>query len=376
VALFDRYIAVDWSANNQPKSGKDSIWSCVAETATSQLRTRNHPTRRLAEAWLVKQLTHAVRARDRILVGLDFPYGYPAGFADALGLDGEPWRAVWTYLAKHVIDSERNVSNRFVVASDINRKLGPQAPFWGRPEALELSTLPTTKPVAYHGAAEPGGLSEWREVERQLYRTGANPQAVWKLFYTGSVGSQTLLGIPVVKRLRDHPELRAVSHVWPFELLEPCFSHGSAAVVLAEIWPSIVPFAQEPGSCNDEKQVRAVVNHWRNLDRDNHLAASFEAPAEDEKARNEEGWILGVPSPRTINALELAHRGRGSTLPRPRVPTATAVPRPNSLTDRPPCRCGCGKYPRGKYSRFMPGHDQRIDPATGRRFNDHRSNPS
>jgi hypothetical protein len=26
--IFDRYVTVDWSANNRPKTGKDSIWIC------------------------------------------------------------------------------------------------------------------------------------------------------------------------------------------------------------------------------------------------------------------------------------------------------------------------------------------------------------
>jgi hypothetical protein len=189
------------------------------------------------------------------------------------------------------------------VASDVNRKLGRDAPFWGRPQDLALPHLPTTKDVTYRGPHEPDGLPEWRQVEEQLYRFGDNPHAVWKLFYTGAVGSQTLLGIPVVKRLRDHPALRAVSRVWPFEVLVPSFPAGSAAVLHAEIWPSIVPFAHEFGGCNDEKQVRAVVQQWRELDRGGQLAAWFEAPSENDLARQEEGWILGVPSSRTRGRL-------------------------------------------------------------------------
>ncbi|WP_336852511.1 DUF429 domain-containing protein [Sinomonas albida] len=41
-----------------------------------------------------------------------------------------------------------------------------------------------------------------------------------------------------------------------------------------------------------------------------------------------------------------------------------------ALRERPPCLCGCGKTPVGRQSRFMPGHDQRMNPATGRRWND------
>lgn len=33
------------------------------------------------------------------------------------------------------------------------------------------------------------------------------------------------------------------------------------------------------------------------------------------------------------------------------------------------CVCGCGNVPAGRHSRFMPGHDHRVNPATGRRWN-------
>ncbi len=36
---------------------------------------------------------------------------------------------------------------------------------------------------------------------------------------------------------------------------------------------------------------------------------------------------------------------------------------------RAPCLCGCGGTPAGRQSRFMPGHDHRVNPATGRRWN-------
>jgi hypothetical protein len=175
--LFDRYIAVDWSASDKPTSGKDSIWSCVGDDQGESLQTANHRTRRAAEAWLLEWLTAAVHAGQRVLVGLDFPYGYPAGLAAALKLQGEPWRAVWTYLECHIADDGLNVSNRFEVAARINQQLGRRAPFWGRPENLMLPSLPFRKEVAYH-APEPGGLSEWRQAEQQLQRLKTWPQSV------------------------------------------------------------------------------------------------------------------------------------------------------------------------------------------------------
>src|SRR5271155_655726 len=127
--LFDRYIAVDWSANNEPKLGKDSIWAAAAAVGNDEVETVNLSTRRQAEAWLKGQLVEAVRRGGRVLVGLDFPYGYPAGFAAALGV-GASWIDVWRYLTDHVEDNARNRSNRFEVAAGINQMLGADAPFW------------------------------------------------------------------------------------------------------------------------------------------------------------------------------------------------------------------------------------------------------
>ena len=45
--LFDRYIAVDWSAANSPKRGKDSIWICEFGPE-GQVPSVNPPTRQAA----------------------------------------------------------------------------------------------------------------------------------------------------------------------------------------------------------------------------------------------------------------------------------------------------------------------------------------
>jgi precorrin-8X/cobalt-precorrin-8 methylmutase len=194
MSLFDRYVAVDWSAYNSRKLGKDSIWSCVGDRAGDDVQTRNHPTRRGAESWLLHQFVSAVAAGERVLAGMDFPYGYPAGFAAALGQSGDPWRATWRYLTDHVVDDGDNRSNRFEVASDVNVALGLRAPFWGRPQHLSLPGLSARRNVVYRGVQQPDQLPEWREVEQTLRDRGASPQPAWKLAYTGSVGSRHCSG--------------------------------------------------------------------------------------------------------------------------------------------------------------------------------------
>jgi precorrin-8X/cobalt-precorrin-8 methylmutase len=362
--LFDCYIAVDWSANNTPKAGKDSIWACVGTSPAGDLRAVNHRTRRAAETWLLEQLEEHVARAERILVGLDFPYGYPNGFARALGFDGESWLEVWAYLARQIEDDAGNASNRFAVAAEINRQLGTSAPFWGRPSHLPLPALPVRKDVMYSpGAAH--GLPEWRQVEQHLRRLRTSPQPAWKLAGAGAVGSQSLVGIPVLHRLRRHIALREVSQVWPFEVLHPNLPAGAPAIIHAEIWPSIVPFALEAGTCRDEQQVRAVVRHWQRLDEHDQLGELFALAADCEEVRREEGWVLGVPSSGELPAIS-ARRHQA-----PRAQRTAAPPHPTIPALRAACLCGCGGHPRGRRSRFMPGHDQRIDPATGRRFNAH-----
>jgi hypothetical protein len=88
--------------------------------------------------------------------------------------------------------------------------------------------------------------------------------------------------------------------VWPFEVLVPSLPVGLPAVVHAEIWPSIVPFAHEAGACADEQQVRAVVECWRQIDREDRMVDWFAAAPDDRAVRCEEGWVLGVSSSATI----------------------------------------------------------------------------
>ena len=85
----------------------------MATAEGSEAKTANHPTRRTAEAWLLDQLVQAVAAHERVLLGFDFPYGYPAGFARALDVTG--WSGVWEYLDQQIHDDAKNRNNRFDV---------------------------------------------------------------------------------------------------------------------------------------------------------------------------------------------------------------------------------------------------------------------
>ena len=193
--MFDTFVMVDWSAANQRKKGRDSIW--IAWLGRDGERPAENPgTRHEAKALLADWLAAARGNGERVLVGFDFPFGYPAGFAARLGLAGPPWRAVWDEIARLIEDGQDNKNNRFQVGAALNRRVsGAQFPFWGCPVGAAGRYLAPTRPSYDDGLAEKRLIDTWM--------VGAQP--CWKLFYTGSVGGQVLTGIPVVRALRDDP---------------------------------------------------------------------------------------------------------------------------------------------------------------------------
>jgi hypothetical protein len=265
---FDRVIVVDWSgrASRSPRrESRDAIWIGLVE-AGREIQTYCR-SRAEAEAMLHDRLAEGGRQ----LVGFDFPMGYPSGLARHLtGLDNA--RCLHGWLAERITDAPDNSNNRFEVAAAINRQLGGAGPFWGRPAARSLPGLPALKTVDYARL----GLSEKRQVERE------NPPAkpVWQLLGAGSVGSQALLGIPVVDRLAR----AAGAAIWPFEPPGP--------LTLAEVYPSLLSAAVAASGdpIPDRAQVRLLARALFNLTRHDRLSPLFDTPP----VAAEEGWILGA----------------------------------------------------------------------------------
>src|SRR5687767_14324107 len=191
--LFDTYLIVDWSSNSSPKRGSDSIWLGWTRRRGKSAGTLNPSTRAEAASKVAELLRQWTAEGDRVFVGFDFPYGYPQGCADALGLIGaEPaWRRIWKALSSRVQDAKNNANNRFQVAADLNALLGSIA-FWGCPEGRACETLPTRSPHFPVETPRGSRLSQYRLTEKALRQRGKGVQEVWKVFYQGSVGGQVL----------------------------------------------------------------------------------------------------------------------------------------------------------------------------------------
>lgn len=175
MTLFDAYLIIDWSSaakDTGPRERKDTVW--IGEVVGDGEPTASYRrTRALAIGDVQHRLQEHVNLGRRVLVGFDFPYGYPRGFATALGLDSgvAPWRAVWKDLLRPVSDGADNRNNRFAVASALNERCGPgPGPFWGTPEQSRTAHLTTGRKGDFSYPYKTGSgiaLPQWRIPEPQ-----------------------------------------------------------------------------------------------------------------------------------------------------------------------------------------------------------------
>ncbi|AHC99838.1 gephyrin-like molybdotransferase Glp [Leisingera methylohalidivorans] len=291
---FDTVLTVDWSAAKRKprRQSKDAIWLGVARggTAQQQIYCRS---RQEAEAWISKFLEEEQAAGRRVLAAFDFPFGYPRGFARRVTGSDDPL-ALWQWLEERIEDAEDGSNNRFDVASAMNRLFAGAGPFWGKPDQKNWPDIPYRK----------AGISYEEVAERRSADLAAKASSsCFQLFFNPTVGSQTLMGVPVLQRLR----LRHKAAVWPFEKVE------TAQAVLAEIWPGLIEPAVKaamavagPEEIRDRVQMRLLSQALGRLPAE-ELAAMLAAAPE---AAQEEAWILGTGYEDRLNALAADEPGR------------------------------------------------------------------
>ncbi|MBL3571312.1 molybdopterin guanine dinucleotide synthesis [Rhodovulum visakhapatnamense] len=302
MSMVDTVIMADWSARSGPSPARpsaDAIWIAVARrgwpTATAYFRTRA-----TAEAALADLLDGELRAGRRALLGADFAFGYPAGFARALTGTASA-RAVWAWVADRLEDLPDNRNSRFELADAINAALPGGGPFWGCPaaRAARLADLTTMRPAD-------SAFARHRRVERLLRDRGGPGRAVksvWQLYGAGAVGSQVLVGLPMLHRLagRFGTDLA----VWPFEPTGATGATG-APLTLAEIYPAMIgpevaeALAARPGQILDEWQMRLMAEAVLAASGAGRLAALLDVPPGADLA--EEAWILGASDPEALRA--------------------------------------------------------------------------
>jgi molybdopterin molybdotransferase len=243
---------------------RDAIWAAWDDDAPVYLRNRT-----VAVGWMTQALS---RARDdgvRVLVGCDFAFAYPAGFAARVTGDADPL-GLWDWLAE-ALPVDAPPAARFDLAGRLNGLFGCGGPFWGNGLHRDVPDLPRRRPA---------WRADWPAERRPVETRTPGTFAQWQLAGVGSVGSQTLTGLPVLSRLRRRfgPDLT----VWPFQ-------PPTGRIVLAEVWPSLIGDAVRAiaDPIPDRAQVRLLSRTLAALP-PGGLPSLLDHPADPE------GWILGA----------------------------------------------------------------------------------
>jgi hypothetical protein len=177
-------VAVDWSG--AVRQEERHLWMAEVDAAADRVDRLEPSTRSAA----VDRIVGLAGNDPALVVGLDFGFSLPAWWLDGCGIVGP--EELWS-------DAERLESWL--------RDCPP--PFWGRPGR--------SRPVLDDEAAH------WRLVERSMT---PRPRSVFQIGGAGSVGTASLRGMPLLRRLRA-----AGFSIWPFD--------PWVLPVVAEVWPRL-----------------------------------------------------------------------------------------------------------------------------------------
>lgn len=303
--LFDAYIIANWTAAEGKKTGEQTLWIGVAKRDVRfrlYTETHNVATRAEGEKLLEELLAEHRKRGDQVLLGFDFDFGFPAGTAARLNLDGRPWDAMGKFLTSNIVDKADNTNNRYQVAAKMNRLMTDQPwPFWGAPASQAQRWLTTTKPP--EGAS--ADIPEFRATEVAARKNKLPPKSVWQMHGAGAVGGLTLVGVPMLRRLLTKLDTSAA--IWPFGTGWREITEGDLAglsTVIVEVWPDMFPATRQTNAegvkeYKTQAQVRAAAEAFAIMDDEGTLQKAFAPPADAsadlvKQVESEEGWILGV----------------------------------------------------------------------------------
>jgi hypothetical protein len=196
---IQRVIGIDWSGRIDAAGQRRHIWAGIwTRDSTGKVTVKLESGRTRAE--IVEWLIELSAETPRMIVGFDFCFSYPAWFVrDEHGCKSAP--AFW----QHVADNDH--AERWLTRSDEDKR------FWGKPHK---------RPAEFSGDhihrmmratdIDCKLIAHIPEAERQARVKGITPKSVFQIGGSGSVGTASLRGFPVLLRLRE-----AGFCVWPFD---------------------------------------------------------------------------------------------------------------------------------------------------------------
>ncbi len=209
--VADRVVAIDWSGRvdtaGQRRHIRAAVWTAAAaargragiaarERGLAGVVTMSHGrTREETAEWLIA----LARETPRMVVGFDFCFGFPEWFArEEMGCRTGP--EFWELVA-------REHGERWLTRGQPDRR------FWGKPgKRPEEFSGEQIHRMLRATDIDCKLIAHIPEAERAARVRGITPKSVFQIGGSGSVGTASLRGMPVLLRLRS-----AGFRVWPFD---------------------------------------------------------------------------------------------------------------------------------------------------------------
>ncbi|MFC1679638.1 hypothetical protein ACFL2T_05460 [Elusimicrobiota bacterium] len=261
--LFKRYIGIDYSGAEAPVSRLKGLQ--VFEATSNGDPTRvdttagdGNPAKHTRWNWSRKEIAHwladQLASEGPIIVGIDHGFSFPDSYFKRYGLND--WDV---FLDDFVRYWPTHEDHTYI-------------------EAIREQNPPRTGPN-----------SELRLSERWTSST----QSVFKLDGQGSVGKATHAGIPWLRFLRQHSNLRRKIHFWPFD----GFDVPVGKSVIAEVWPSIFRrrYPRDERT-QDEHDAYSVARWLQETNANGFLDRYFDPPLmpKERQIVSREGWLFGI----------------------------------------------------------------------------------
>jgi hypothetical protein len=257
--MFDRFIGIDYSGAETPRSSLPGLRVYLAEADGTPVEVppppsaRKYWTRRGIAEWLVNKLSESATT----LVGIDHGFSFPLRYFEVHWLEPD-WPAFLDDFQHH----------------------------WPTDQDIYVDFV--RDGLHGNGAARMGN-ARWRRLTEQRAGTA---KSVFHFDVQGQVAKSTHAGIPWLRYMRQR--LRGRVHFWPFEGWD--IPEGTSAI--AEVYPALwnKGFVNE-GRTSDQHDAFSIAAGLSRADHDGTLAALLRpdlTPPERTLAQLE-GWILGVP---------------------------------------------------------------------------------
>ena len=202
-----RVVGIDWSGRVDAAGQRRHIWAGVwTRDAGGKVSVRLEAgrTREEIAEWLIELACET----PRMVVGFDFCFSFPAWFVrDEHGMGSGP--EFWERVVRE------GHGERWLARGAEDRR------FWGKPGVGHRGA----RPAEFSGEhlhrmmratdIDCKMIAEIPEAERQARVKGITPKSVFQIGGSGSVGTASLRGFPVLLRLRE-----AGFRVWPFDAPE------------------------------------------------------------------------------------------------------------------------------------------------------------